>query len=79
MHFVREEMMRLTFTKRDGKYDDLLIERPDAAPETIKNPKQGIIPHDMAPTGIWSTNSCARPLICATTNMAEISTIACGS
>jgi len=47
MHCAREEMMRLTFTKRDGKYDDLLIERPDAAPETIKNPKQGIIPHDM--------------------------------
>lgn len=39
--------MRLTFTKRDGKYDDLLIERPDKAPDEIRCPKQGIIPHDM--------------------------------
>ncbi len=39
--------MRLTFTKRDGKYDDLLIERAGGAPETIRCPKQGIIPHDM--------------------------------
>ena len=39
--------MRLTFTKRDGKYDDLSIERPAGAPETIRCPKQGIIPHDM--------------------------------
>ena len=39
--------MRLTFTKRDGKYDDLLIERPSGPPETIRCPKQGIIPHDM--------------------------------
>ena len=47
--------MRLTFTKRDGKYDDLLIERPDSAPETIKNPKQGIIPHDMVHYAVEST------------------------
>jgi hypothetical protein len=39
--------MRLTFTKRDGKYDDLTVERPDGAAETIRCPKQGIIPHDM--------------------------------
>jgi hypothetical protein len=39
--------MRLTFTKRDGKYDELLIERVGLAPETISAPKQGIIPHDM--------------------------------
>ena len=39
--------MKLTFTKRDGKYDDLLIERAGQAPETISCPKQGIIPHDM--------------------------------
>lgn len=39
--------MRLTFTKRDGKYDDLLIERPAAPSEKIRCPKQGIIPHDM--------------------------------
>jgi hypothetical protein len=39
--------MRLIFTKRDGKYDDLLIERPAGPSETIRCPKQGIIPHDM--------------------------------
>ena len=39
--------MRLIFTKRDGKYDDLLIERPDQPSETISCPKQRIIPHDM--------------------------------
>lgn len=39
--------MRMTFTKRGGKYDDLTIERPGVAPETIQCPKQGIIPHDM--------------------------------
>ena len=39
--------MRLTFTKRDGKHDDLAIERGDAPSETIQCPKQGIIPHDM--------------------------------
>jgi len=39
--------MRLTFTKRDGKYDDLAIERPDGPTEMIQCPKQGIIPHDM--------------------------------
>ena len=39
--------MRLTFTKRDGKYDDLSIERDGQAPEAIQCPKQGIIPHDM--------------------------------
>src|SRR6185369_2736197 len=39
--------MRLTFTKRDGKYDDLSIERSDGLRETIRCPKQGIIPHDM--------------------------------
>jgi hypothetical protein len=39
--------MRLTFTKRDGKYDDLAIARPDGPAETIQCPKQGIIPHDM--------------------------------
>src|SRR6478609_3941303 len=39
--------MRLIFTKRDGKYDDLVIERAGRPPETIACPKQGIIPHDM--------------------------------
>jgi hypothetical protein len=38
--------MRLTFTKRDGKYDDLSIER-EGSVDTIQCPKQGIIPHDM--------------------------------
>lgn len=47
--------MRLTFTKRGGKYDDLLIERPDRAPETIACPKQGIIPHDMVHYAVEST------------------------
>ena len=39
--------MRLTFTKRDGKYDDLVIERPGDPDTAIQCPKQGIIPHDM--------------------------------
>jgi len=39
--------MRLTFTKRGGKHDELLIERQGRPPETIACPKQGIIPHDM--------------------------------
>lgn len=47
--------MRLTFTKRDGKYDDLLIERAGRPPETIRCPKQGIIPHDMVHYAIEST------------------------
>jgi len=47
--------MKLTFTKRDGKYDDLLIERPDLPADTIQCPKQGIIPHDMVHYAIEST------------------------
>ena len=47
--------MRLTFTKRDGKYDDLLIERADGPAEKIACPKQGIIPHDMIHYAIEST------------------------
>ena len=41
--------MRLTFTKRRGKTDDLAIRRDgaDEGVETITCPKQGIIPHDM--------------------------------
>jgi hypothetical protein len=39
--------MRLTFKKRDGKYDDLSIARDGQSTETIACPKQGIIPHDM--------------------------------
>lgn len=39
--------MRLTFTKREGKYDDLVVERDGRPLEAIACPKQGIIPHDM--------------------------------
>ena len=49
--------MQLTFTKRGGKYDELLIERPDGPAETIQCPKQGIIPHDMVHYAIESTLS----------------------
>ena len=47
--------MRLTFTKRSGKYDDLLLERTGHPPETISCPKQGIIPHDMIHYAVEST------------------------
>ena len=47
--------MRLIFTKRDGKYDDLLIERDGKPPQTIGCPKQGIIPHDMVHYAVEST------------------------
>jgi hypothetical protein len=47
--------MRLTFTKRGGKYDDLLIERPGLSAEKISCPKQGIIPHDMVHYAVEST------------------------
>lgn len=39
--------MRLTFTKRQGKYDDLTVEREARPSAIIRCPKQGIIPHDM--------------------------------
>lgn len=39
--------MRLTFTKRGGKHDDLVIGRDGQSLEKISCPKQGIIPHDM--------------------------------
>ncbi len=39
--------MKLTFTKRAGKFDDLQIDRDDGSGEAIRCPKQGIIPHDM--------------------------------
>jgi hypothetical protein len=47
--------MRLKFTKRDGKYDDLAIEREGRDGSMIKCPKQGIIPHDMVHYAIEST------------------------
>ena len=47
--------MRLTFTKRTGKYDDLLIERDGHEVERVACPKQGIIPHDMVHYAVEST------------------------
>jgi len=47
--------MRLTFTKRGGKHDDLVIEREGRAPDRIQCPKQGIIPHDMVHYAVEST------------------------
>ncbi len=47
--------MRLTFTKRAGKHDDLLVERPGQAPATLTCPKQGIIPHDMVHYAVETT------------------------
>ena len=47
--------MRLTFTKRAGKYDELVIERDGKALPPMSCPKQGIIPHDMVHYGIEST------------------------
>lgn len=39
--------MDLTFVKRSGKTDELIIVRSDGGTETTACPKQGIIPHDM--------------------------------
>ncbi len=39
--------MELTFTKRAGKHDELVIVRGGGATETVACPKQGIIPHEM--------------------------------
>jgi hypothetical protein len=39
--------MKLLFTKRAGKTDDLLLTRDDGSTELIACPKQGMIPHDM--------------------------------
>jgi hypothetical protein len=47
--------MKLNFTKRDGKFDDLLIERSGEPAATMKCPKQGIIPHDMVHFAVEST------------------------
>ena len=49
--------MRLTFTKRGGKYDDLSIERAGQAAEALQCPKQGIIPHDMVHYAVESVLS----------------------
>jgi len=50
--------VRLTFTKRDGKTDDLTIVRSDGSRERIAAPKQGILPHDM----IHYAVECALPV-----------------
>ena len=47
--------MRLIFTKRSGKYDELVIERDGQKLSPMPCPKQGIIPHDMVHYGIEST------------------------
>lgn len=47
--------MQLTFTKRAGKYDDLVIARPGQPAVTITCPKQGIIPHDMVHFAVEAT------------------------
>lgn len=39
--------MRLVFTKRAGKMDELVAIRPDGSQVRIDCPKQGTIPHDM--------------------------------
>jgi hypothetical protein len=49
--------MRLIFTKRDGKYDDLTVEREGRASAKIACPKQGIIPHDMVHFAVESVLS----------------------
>ena len=49
--------MRLVFTKRDGKYDDLTVEREGRQAAKIHCPKQGIIPHDMVHFGVESVLS----------------------
>jgi hypothetical protein len=38
--------MKISFLKRSGKYDQMLIHRGDSI-ETVDCPKQRIIPHDM--------------------------------
>ncbi len=47
--------MRLTFTKRAGKYDELVIERNGCVADPIPCPKQGIIPHDMVHYAVESS------------------------
>jgi hypothetical protein len=47
--------VRLTFTKRSGKHDDLVIDRDGRVLESIPCPKQGIIPHDMVHFAVEST------------------------
>jgi hypothetical protein len=47
--------MRLIFTKRAGKIDELAVERANAPVERIPCPKQGMIPHDMVHYAVEKT------------------------
>lgn len=47
--------MHLIFTKRNGKHDELRVERRGLPPETIQCPKQGIIPHGMVHYAVESS------------------------
>ena len=49
--------MRLTFTRRGGRHDELAILRDDGRAETLSCPKQGIIPHDMVHFAVESALS----------------------
>ena len=46
--------MRLSFVKRSGKYDQMLVHRGDSV-EAVDCPKQRIIPHDMVHYAVEST------------------------
>lgn len=50
-----ESSMLLTFTRRDGKFDDLRVDRDGLPSETVQCPKQGILPHDMIHYAVEST------------------------
>lgn len=47
--------MLLKFTKGGGKHDELVVERDGHVGETVRCPKQGIIPHDMVHYAVEST------------------------
>ncbi|MBS0215421.1 MAG: hypothetical protein JSR63_03155 [Proteobacteria bacterium] len=49
--------MKATFTKGNGKYDKLIVERSDGSVESLDCPKQRIIPHDMVHFAVESTLS----------------------
>jgi hypothetical protein len=46
--------MKISFTKLNGKYDQMTVRRGDAT-EIVQCPKQGIIPHDMIHFAVEST------------------------
>lgn len=47
--------MKATFTKGSGKFDKLVVERPDGSIDSLDCPKQRIIPHDMVHYAVEST------------------------